>query len=207
MIDNAAAQGEQRFVWDWPVRLSHWALVVAFIGAYITHLLGIEYFKYHAYCGYAVIVLVLFRIVWGVVGTSHARFVNFVRGPIATLRYASTWLRHDHSYLGHNPLGAWMIVALLAALLTQGALGLFANDEILNYGPFSLYIDGDLSIRLTSVHRRLFYWIAAAVCVHVLAVLAHAAIKKEPLIGAMITGRKTLAPRNEKPPGTAPSYE
>ena len=78
-----------RKVWDWPVRLFHWSLVLAVIGAYVTNRLGVAYFSYHLFFGYAVIVLVVFRVFWGFVGTKHARFVNFLRGPKAILRYIS----------------------------------------------------------------------------------------------------------------------
>ena len=88
------AQGaERRLVWDWPVRLFHWSLVVAFVGAFLTNKLGVAYFKYHVGCGYAVITLVTFRVLWGLFGTKHARFWNFVRGPRATLRYARDFWR------------------------------------------------------------------------------------------------------------------
>src|SRR6516225_11216190 len=81
-------QVRQRQVWDLPVRLFHWALVAAIISAFVTNRLGVAYFKYHVWSGYTVIVLVSFRIIWGFVGTRHAQFRRFVRGPAATLRYA-----------------------------------------------------------------------------------------------------------------------
>src|SRR5690242_8726335 len=121
---------ETRRVWDLPVRIFHWLLVFAVLGAYATHRLGIEYFKYHLWFGYSVMVLVVFRIVWGLVGTRHARFRNFVRGPAVTVRYGWAVLRgKDARHVGHNPLGALMVVALLLSLLVQALTGLVANDE------------------------------------------------------------------------------
>lgn len=185
-------QQEARRVWDFPVRVFHWSLVIAFAGAYITHRLGIEYFKYHVWCGYAVIVLVSFRIIWGLVGTRHARFWNFIRGPVTTSRYTLATLRgkSQQRYAGHNPLGALMVVALLASLAVQALAGLFANDEIFNLGPLYAYVSAQRSIELTSLHRQLFYWILAAVALHVLAVIAHRVFKKEKLVKAMILGHK-----------------
>ena len=192
MNDN---NGSSIKVWDLPVRIFHWALVLAVSGAYLTHEAGIEYFKYHLWCGYAVVILVSFRILWGIVGTYHARFWNFVQNPIHTLRYGLELLRNkEPHYIGHNPLGAWMVIVLLVALLAQGITGLFSNDEILNFGPLYGYVSNDLSLKLTSIHRQLFDLLAAAVAVHVLAVLFHLVIKKENLIRAMFTGRK---PRNQ----------
>lgn len=178
-------------VWDLPVRVFHWALVISFFGAYITHLAGVSYFKYHLWFGYAVISLVSFRILWGIVGTRHARFWNFVRGPASTWRYARDWLRgREGHYAGHNPLGALMVIVLLITLLIQAGTGLFGNDEIFNVGPLYGYISNELSLQLTTLHRQLFYWILGAVVVHILAVIAHLLIKRERLVRAMITGRK-----------------
>jgi len=181
-----------RQVWDLPVRVCHWLLVAAFITSYVTNRLGISFFKYHVWSGYTVIVLVTFRIVWGLVGTRHARFRNFVRGPVRTLRYAAGWLRGGahHHHAGHNPLGAWMVIVLLAALLVQAASGLFGNDEILNVGPLYGFVTNETSLALTSLHRNLFYWLLAAAIVHVLAVIAHRLFKKENLVAAMFTGKK-----------------
>lgn len=94
-------------VWDLPVRIFHWLLVILFAAAYITHVLGTDYFIYHLWSGYAMLVLVSFRILWGFVGSYHARFSNFVRNPIATIKYAfSIFKKNDKHYAGHNPLGA-----------------------------------------------------------------------------------------------------
>ncbi len=182
---------EHRQVWDLPVRLFHWTLVTAFIASYVTNKLGIAYFKYHVWCGYTVIVLVCFRILWGFVGTRHARFRNFVRGPVATGRYLLGLMRgRGRRYPGHNPLGALMVLALLLTLLAQALTGLFANDEIVNTGPLYGYVSNARSLWLTSLHRLLFDWIFAAVVIHVLAVLAHHIARKEKLVRAMLTGRK-----------------
>ena len=184
----------ERRVWDLPVRIFHWTLVLAVAGAWVTHQLGISYFVYHLWCGYTVLVLVGFRIVWGLAGTRHARFWNFVRNPLATARYALELLRgRDGHYAGHNPLGAWMVVLLLLALLAQAVLGLFGNDEISNLGPLNGYVSEDLGIELTSVHRKLFWWIVGAIGLHVAAVVYHRVAKGENLVRAMFTGRKPAA--------------
>lgn len=179
-------------VWDLPVRLFHWSLVILFIVAYATNTLGTDYFIYHLWSGYAIIVLVSFRILWGLVGTYHARFLNFVRNPIATAKYGFSVLkRKDKHYAGHNPLGAVMVIVLLVTILVQAATGLFSNDEIFNLGPLYGYISNELSLQLTSLHRQLFYWILGAVVVHILAVFAHVFFKRENIIKAMFNGKKT----------------
>lgn len=183
-----------RRVWDWPVRVFHWVLALSVLAAYLTHRLGIEYFKYHVWCGYLVIVLVAFRIVWGLVGTRHARFHHFVRGPVTIIRYGAELLRGEHKpHAGHNPLGALMVLALLISLLVQALTGLVANDEILNTGPLYAYVTPERSLELTTLHRQLFYWIVAFIALHVLAVLFHLVFKKENLVHALLTGHKPAA--------------
>jgi cytochrome b len=190
-IRTRAPAARQSKVWDLPVRVFHWTLVAAFVGAFVTNRLGVSYFKYHVWCGYAVIVLVSFRILWGFVGTYHAQFRNFLRGPLATSRYALKLVAgRAASHLGHNPLGAWMVIFLLIALGVQAVSGLFGNDEIFNTGPLVGYVTKNTSLWLTSLHRRLFYWIAAAIALHVLAVAAHRFFDQSDLVRAMITGRK-----------------
>lgn len=196
-----STEAPYRQVWDLPVRVFHWTLVAAFIGSYVTNKLGVAYFKYHVWCGYTVIVLVSFRILWGIVGTKHARFRSFVRGPVATVRYLLGLRRgSEQRYPGHNPLGALMVLALLLALLVQALSGLFGNDEIVDVGPLYGYVTNQHSLWLTSLHRLLFDWIFAGVVIHVLAVLAHRLAKKEKLVRAMLTGRK---PADSVPDGEA----
>jgi cytochrome b len=185
---------EERRVWDLPVRVFHWALLLAVAGAWCTHAAGVAWFRYHVWCGYTVLVLVAFRLLWGIVGTRQARFASFVRGPIATLRYAKQLARGTAPRTaGHNPLGAWMVLALLAALLAQALLGLFGNDEIFNFGPLYGYVSNARSIELTSLHRRLFYAILAAIVLHVAAVAWHRYARGENLVRPMFTGRKPAA--------------
>ena len=141
--------------------------------------------------GYFVVILLVFRILWGIVGTHHAQFVNFVRHPIESAKYALHLTKGKaKSYPGHNPLGALMVLTLLLVLLLQAITGLFANDEIFNIGPLYGYISHELSLKLTAVHKELFYWIVGAVVIHVGAVLFYVFVKRENLVKAMITGKK-----------------
>jgi cytochrome b len=109
-------QSERSLVWDVPVRLAHWLLVLAVAGSWLTHYGGAAWFAWHRRCGYAVLLIVAFRIVWSFVGTPHARFAAFVRGPRAVL----AWLRGGApTGIGHDPLGALSVVAMLALLFAQ----------------------------------------------------------------------------------------
>ena len=154
-MNEPAPPEKGRRVWDLPVRVTHWLLVLGIAGSYFTNKLGVQYFKYHLWSGYLVVVLAAFRILWGLVGTRHARFASFVRGPRATVSYLLAMLRgRSHATPGHNPLGAWMVLFLLITLLAQGITGLFSNDEIFNTGPLYGYISDSLSMSLTSWHPR-----------------------------------------------------
>jgi len=187
------ATKQSRLVWDLPVRLFHWVLVVAVIGAFVTNRLGVAYFEYHLWCGYTVLVAVAFRVFWGVFGTRHALFVNFVRGPREVWRYGRALLRgRETVYAGHNPLGGLMVVALLAALGVQAVSGMFSNDEIFDAGPFNALVGTHLSQIISSLHRRLFYGIAIAIALHVAAVLLHQWGRGEDLLRSMVTGRKRV---------------
>lgn len=195
-----AEQGARK-VWDLPVRVMHWGLVLAVGGAWLTRELEGDWFAWHVRCGYAVLLLAATRIVWGFVGTRHARFGDFVRGPRAVLRYLRGGAGEAGQRIaGHNPLGALMVLALLLMLLTQATLGLFANDKIMSTGPLFGYVTGETSDRLTSLHEKLFDVIVAAIAVHVAAALFYLGVRRENLILPMITGRK---PGDLLPPGAS----
>ncbi|WP_293396840.1 cytochrome b/b6 domain-containing protein [Nevskia sp.] len=190
-VESAAAPRDERQVWDLPVRIFHWSLVAGVLASYVTSRLGPEYFSLHLASGYLVTVLVAFRLLWGLFGTRHARFASFVRGPRAIARYAVGFLRgRPARHAGHNPLGALMVLALLATMFVQASTGLFSNDEIFNTGPLYAWVSEDFSLQLTSLHKLLFNWIAAAILIHVLAILVHRLLTQENLVRAMWTGRK-----------------
>jgi cytochrome b len=181
---------QERLVWDLPVRVAHWLIVLAVATCWATHYAGVEWFAWHRRSGYAVLVLVLFRLLWGFIGTRHARFASFLRGP----RVISDYVRgRAAGGVGHNPLGALAVVAMLAVLLLQSATGLFANDEIINAGPFYGWIDQATSNRLTSLHRFNSDVLLMLIGLHVAAVVWYVAARRQPLLRAMVTGRKPAA--------------
>lgn len=191
--DRAAGRG---LVWDLPLRLCHWALALAVSGAFVTHWIGDRAFAVHVWCGYTVLVLVTFRLIWGVFGPAHARFSDFVRGPAAVIASLPTLTRRGHvPGVGHTPLGGWMILLLLALAGTQATLGLFANDEILEVGPLMGYVSDALSHRLSAWHSRLANVILAAVGLHVAAALYYRFVLGDDLVGPLVTGYKTRVPR------------
>jgi len=180
-------------VWDTPVRLFHWLLVLLFAFQIFSANVKGDWMVWHMRSGYAILALVLFRILWGFAGSSSARFAGFLAGPSASLGFVKKLLtRAPAPYPSHNPLGGWMVLALLLALLFQVGTGLFANDDILIEGPLFNLVSKATSDQLTSWH----YWnvnlLLLLVAVHVIAVGYHAVVMKENLIGAMFTGVKHM---------------
>ncbi|MEQ8584681.1 MAG: cytochrome b/b6 domain-containing protein [Thalassobaculaceae bacterium] len=182
-------------VWDRPTRLFHWALVLCLAGSWFTGDQGM--LDWHERFGLTALALVVFRVVWGIVGGEFARFSSFVRGPGSIFRYLrSTAAGRHQEHAGHNPLGALAVVALLLLVGTQATLGLFASDDILYEGPLYHLAGYDLSSTLTSWHHRIFDLLLIAVIVHVVAVFAYIIFLRDDLILPMVTGIKLLAPED-----------
>ncbi|HMM75782.1 MAG TPA: cytochrome b/b6 domain-containing protein [Gammaproteobacteria bacterium] len=180
-------------VWDLPVRLFHWGIVALLGYSWWSGEEGGMTLEYHMWSGYAVLTLVLFRVLWGFAGSGTARFASFVRGPAAVLASLRELGSARPLHLaGHNPLGGWMVLALLLCLLVQTSSGLFANDDLFNEGPLYEHVSKALSDTLTTVHHLNFGLLLGLVALHVAAVAWHRLRKGERLVGAMIHGRKRL---------------
>jgi cytochrome b len=179
-------------VWDLPTRVFHWALVALVVFSFVTAKIGGNALTYHMWSGYTILTLILFRIVWGFIGGRESRFAAFVRGPATVFQYAASLLGKDSErYLGHNPLGGWSVVVMLAALALQASTGLFVNDEIATEGPLAQYVSLATSLFLTRIHRLNQWVLVALVSLHVLAVLFYLFAKRDNLIAPMIHGHKT----------------
>ncbi|WP_198669138.1 cytochrome b/b6 domain-containing protein [Elioraea thermophila] len=192
-----------RTVWDLPTRLFHWALVLSLVGSFIT--VELHEMQLHAWFGYAALTLVLFRLLWGVIGSDSARFVRFVRGPGAVLDHLRGLFRREPDReTTHNALGGWAVLALLLVVLAQGTTGLFANDDILFRGPLFPLVGKAWSDRLTTWHYRISDLLLILVALHVAAVVLYRLVLGRDLILPMVTGRKRLpgavaAPRLASP--------
>ena len=179
-------------VWDIPTRIFHWLLVGLVIVSFITGKIGGTAMPYHEVSGFAVLSLVVFRLVWGIIGGQQSRFSAFVKGPATVLRYASTLPRKDSTpYIGHNPLGGWSIIAMLISLLIQTGTGLFANDDILTEGPLYDLVSKQTSDWLTGLHHLNQNVLLGLVVLHICAILFYLLAKRENLLIPMITGKKT----------------
>jgi len=175
-----------RLVWDLPTRLFHWLVVLSIIGSYVTAKLGTEWMPWHFRLGFFMIGLLIFRVIWGLIGPRHARFVNFIRGPTSIVAY----LKGGIKSVGHNPLGAGMVVLMLLLLLVQVTTGLFSTDDIAYVGPYNPSVSHALAEKLTGFHHKNFNLILAAVVLHLAAIIFYTFVKKEPLVPAMFHGHK-----------------
>lgn len=195
----SVAQRVRARLWDGPTRIVHWALVVLVAFAWWSAEAG--RMDWHRLSGYAVLALLAFRLIWGVVGSASARFASFVKGPRATLAYLRTLPSRTKADLpGHNPLGGWSVLAILAVLVVQVVTGLFAVDiDAIEAGPLSDRVDFDTGRLFATWHRWSFWALEALVALHVAAVLFYLAYKRANLVRAMITGRQDFA----KDPGLA----
>ena len=175
-------------VWDLPLRLFHWLLALAVTGALVSGQIGGNLMVWHGRLGVLVAGLLGFRLAWGLVGSTHARFASFVRGPAAIRAYLQgTW----HG-LGHNPLGALSVLGMLAALGLQTASGLFGNDDIAFQGPLYPLVSKDTSDWVTGLHRKGFWLILLLITTHLAAIVFYLKMRGDNLIHPMITGRKSV---------------
>lgn len=187
-------------VWDAPVRLFHWVLAALVVFSYVTGKVGGSWMEWHVRSGYCILSLLAFRLAWGLVGSDTARFARFLRGPRAALDYARATAhgRHPHAP-GHNPLGGWMVVAMILILATQAASGLFADDEILTQGPLAAKVSNAVVARMGWIHEVNQWLVVGAVALHLAAIAAYQWGLKVDLIGPMIHGRaefdSAIAPR------------
>lgn len=175
-------------VWDLPVRLFHWLLVAAMAGAVVTGQIGGNLIIWHGRLGIAILGLVGFRLVWGLLGSRTARFSSFVRGPGAIRAY----LKGQWHGIGHNPLGALSVLALLGLLAVQGTTGLFANDDIAFSGPLRALVSEALSGRITGIHEAVGNLLIALVSLHVAAIVFYVRVKRENLVKPMLSGWKEV---------------
>ena len=204
---------EKRLVWDLPLRAFHWLLFLSIVGLWVTGKSDADYMdwltrhfdvtwmEWHFRIGYFVIGLLLFRIIWGFVGPRHARFVNFVPGPATFFRYFAGVLKRDSKpAVGHNPMGAVMVLVLLASIGLQAFTGLFTSDDIVWAGPYNSAVSSALADKMGAIHHENYEILLVLVGLHLAAIIYYAIWKRQRLVPAMVTG---LKPAKEVPAGEA----
>ena len=190
-------------VWDAPTRLFHWAIVLLIITSYVS--IQKDWTQIHFVAGYTMLALLLFRIVWGFVGSDTSRFRNFLRSPVEGLRHLAHFGRREpDTEIGHNAAGGWMVLAMLLVLLAQVGTGLFSNNDATVEGPLAHRVTKAVSDQVTGVHGTIFNVILGLVALHVLAIIAYAVVKRHDLVRAMVTGRKRLPATMRQPHFASP---
>ncbi|MDI1271292.1 MAG: cytochrome b/b6 domain-containing protein [Polaromonas sp.] len=178
-------------VWDLPTRLFHWALVAAVVGLAITGTIGGNTMVWHFRFGYSVLTLLLFRIVWGLVGGRWSRFGAFIYSPASVINYLKGKGKPEHG-IGHSPIGAGSVFAMLGFLLAQVGTGLLSDDEIAFAGPLTRFVSNATVGLATDYHKNIGRWILLALVVlHIVAIVFYL-WRKHNLVGAMLHGDKEL---------------
>lgn len=190
---SKTAQQTHVVAWDVPTRLFHWALVLLIFNAWATRHWWVDNFDWHKWNGYAILILVVWRALWGFVGTSTARFASFFYWPWHSARYGLDFaLRRPRHFLGHNPLGGSVVFVLLGVVGALGLLGLFAYDDHTSNagGPLATKVSDAAWAWATKWHIRIFDGLLIVVSLHIVANLLYLVWKRENLVKAMITGKK-----------------
>jgi cytochrome b len=178
-------------IWDLPTRLFHWVVVVLIFAAWLSA--WRNWMQVHVVCGLTLLTLLMFRLIWGFIGSDTARFSYFLKGPGAAMGHLARLLRREpDTETGHNAAGGWMVIVLLALLCVQVGTGLCANDDIMVEGPLAEFVGKSRSDWLTHIHHLNFTLIEVAIALHVLAIVTYRVLKGQNLLLPMITGKKRL---------------
>ncbi|MBK6585169.1 MAG: cytochrome b/b6 domain-containing protein [Gammaproteobacteria bacterium] len=173
-------------VWDLPTRLFHWSLPPLLVASWASA--EFDRLEIHQWCGYTMLTLIAFRIVWGFVGSTHARFASFLRGPRAVIDY---WRNKGPLPEGHNPAGGWSVMLMLILLLAQGTTGLFNEDDVAFSGPLVHTVSDSLAGTLGAWHETNFQILLALIVLHVGTVLLYLRGGQN-LLGPMIGGGRSV---------------
>jgi cytochrome b len=181
---------KKKLIWDIPTRVFHWAIVIAL--CYSWYSMEIEEdLDHHFLSGYLALGLIVFRLIWGVIGSRYARFGSFVYRPAEIGAYAKTFFGRDGGrYAGHNPMGGLSVLVLLLLILIQASTGMFADDEYYYFAPLNNLVSASTASVITQFHGMNAKFILAFALLHIVAIIFYRLYKREELAMAMITGRK-----------------
>jgi cytochrome b len=190
-------------VWDLPIRLFHWSIVVLILAAWLSQ--EFNRMELHVLIGYMILTLLLFRLAWGFIGSETARFRGCLKSPGAAFRQLAKIRRREPDLeIGHNAAGGWMVLLMLAQLGVQAGTGLFSNDDANTEGPLMHLVGKDRSDWLSHIHSLNFKFIEITVVLHLAAIATYAVLKRQNLVRPMLTGTKIVpadmvAPRSVSP--------
>jgi cytochrome b len=178
-------------VWDLPTRLFHWALVACVLGLAITGTVGGETMVWHFRFGHSVLALLLFRSIWGLVGGHWSRFGAFIYAPRSIINYLKGQGKPEHG-VGHSPIGAGSVFAMLGFLIAQVASGLISDDEIAFAGPLTRFVSNATVSMATNYHKNIGKWVLLLLVILHVAAIVYYLVRKHNLIGAMLHGDKEV---------------
>ncbi|WP_334039346.1 cytochrome b/b6 domain-containing protein [Alteromonas macleodii] len=185
---------QKTLIWDIPTRLFHWLIVASLLAQYATVEWLENKVQWHFYIGYFTLFLIVFRIIWGFVGTQHAKFSSFITGPRKVFNYIKTLFnRHSEPAIGHNPLGGWFVVVMLVLLAIQAVSGLFMTDDIFLDGPYRQLAGEETLALMNTLHHLAFDVLLYVIALHIGAVIFYSVYKKQKLVPAMVHGNKESA--------------
>jgi cytochrome b len=188
-------------VWDAATRLFHWFTALLVIACYVSW--RMNWMDWHAWAGEALLAWVVFRLLWGFFGSETARFASFVASPRAGALYLANLLRREPDrQIGHNPVGGWMVLLLLALLLAEALTGLYVANDVADEGPLTELVPAVVANLITDLHAYFWDALLAAAVLHVVAIGFYAAVIRHDLVTPMITGCKSL-PRDLSQPRLA----
>lgn len=186
----------KRLIWDLPLRIFHWCFVLTIFGAWYTSEQEGELIDLHIQLGYVALSLLIFRILWGIIGSKHARFLSFIPSPKILMQYLKTSKKRVNTSTkkkdgaGHNPLGALMVVLMITLISLQAVSGLFISDDVFSSGPYYGSLSKEFEQVMSFLHHNTFDFMIAAIVLHLTAIAYYWRIKKQNLILPMITGKK-----------------
>ena len=177
---------EKHLIWDLPLRIFHWSFAFTILASWYTAEQGADLVEIHMKLGFVALALLVFRILWGIIGPKHARFSQFIPSPKTLFNYLQKSEKYKSSP-GHNPLGALMILLIA----TQAISGLFINDDVFSSGPYYGSISNELEKVMGFLHHNTFDFMIAAIILHLGAIAYYWRVKKQNLVLPMVTGKKT----------------
>ncbi|HCM47324.1 MAG TPA: cytochrome B [Colwellia sp.] len=181
---------EKHLIWDLPLRIFHWSFAVTILASWYTAEQGADLVEIHIKLGFFALFLIVFRLLWGLIGPKHSRFSQFVPSPKTLLSYLRK-SQSDKAIPGHNPLGAMMVILMILLISVQAVSGLFINDDVFSSGPYYGSISNELEKVMRFLHHNTFDFMIAAIGLHLAAVAYYWRVKKQNLVLPMITGKKT----------------
>lgn len=182
-------------VWDWSIRIFHWSLPILIFLLWFSQSEG--HMERHFLFGQLLLGLLVYRFIWGFIGTPYARFKHFIYGPKAFINYANSFFsKSKPRYLSHNPMGGLMALVLMGAVLFQLVTGLFTTDDIFTFGPLYETVSRSTSAWMSRWHYVFFDWLLVLIGLHLAAILLYR-LKGEGLVKAMFTGKKEATEQNQ----------